>query len=458
MATFTPQQAANLAGGTIKDIKPISGPSTQPTPQPKGFLSRLGSGISEAFGQRGKNISESFQTDQGIQSKAFQTVGQVAGGIGDIATETVKAGFQSLPQGVQDVTKSAGVAVLNTAPGKVAIDALQGGMETWERFKEADPETAKNVEAVLNIASILPIGKAGQLGAKGVVKAGETGLEIAGKTKGAVKKLVGTAELTPEQTIAKAIEDATPSYEALSKSKKAKANQSMVEEGKFLEGRKFKPTKLQKEAGQELANVPGYNPAATALEKFKLVSREVKKQAIDLDDALGAEKIIVPKREVAKRINDRLKKIPGESLLIQKSDPLIKSYYEVVKNGFKKVDGTTKGILDLRKILDKAYENAGGKFPMGSEKLAALDAIHREVRDELTQTLIDKSNQEVANALRKQWNLYRAADEIKLKVAAESGSVVGRTAQKFPKITKALKAVGNLGGGIGIGTGIGLAD
>lgn len=458
MSQLTPEQFAELAGGTTKDIKPVK-PTSQTSSQPKGFLSRLGSGISEAFGQRGQNISQSLQADQGLGSKALQTVGQVAGGIGDIATETISAGAQSLPQGVQDVAKKTGVAILQTPIGKVGLDALQGGMESWERFKEADPETAKNIEAVLNIASILPAGKGVQMGAKAGKELIETGIEQGIKpTVSKIKSVVGKADLTPEERIAKAIEDATPSYESLTPAKKAKIDLSKVEEGKFLEGRKLKPSKLQKEAGQELANLPGYNPTATALDKFKLASREVKKLAIDLEDALDAEKIIVPKREVAKRVNDALKKIPEESLLLQKSDPLIKSYYEVVKNGFKKVEGNTKGILDLRKILDKAYENAGGKFPVGSDKLAALDDIHKKVRNELTRVLIDKSKQEVKDSLKKQWNLYRVADELRLKTAKESGSIVGRTAQKFPKVTKVLKSAGNLVGGFGIGTGINLAD
>lgn len=466
MSSYTLEEAKRLTGATdFKVIPTNEAPQTTPQ-QPKGFFRRLAGGLGEAFGKRAENISQSFQTDQSIGSKVLQGAGQIAGGIGDVVTETAEAGFESLPQGVQQGAKNVGVAILQTPVGQAGLQALQSGMAGWEQFKQQDPETAKNIEAVLNIASILPVGKGAQVAGKGAIKAGEAGLEVAQKGIGAIEKgasnLVGKGELTPKQILKIATEDVTPSYESLTKSKKAKVDLTRVKEGGVLEGRKLVPTKLEKEAGKQLSSIPGYDPRATALDKYKLANREVKKMAIDLEDALDAENVLVHTKEILGTVNKTLKDIPEKSLLLQKSDPSISAYTRVLKSSLKETTpGTvsnTKSILKLRQKLDVAYKNAGGKFPAGSDKIAALDDIHRAVRDSLTELLISKSSQPVKESLKKQWNLYRALDELNVKVAGESGSKLGRLGQKFPKVKKVLKAVGNFGGGIGVGTGIGLAD
>jgi archaellum component FlaC len=196
MAQFTPEQAARLVGGSVSDIKPMANSQTASKVQPekKGFLSRLGTGIAESFQKRDVASDTAFASDQNFGSQLLQSAGQAAGFIGDVGVETLKAGYQSLPQGVQDLTKATGVELLNTAPGQAGLNALKGGLETWNGFKESNPEVAKNLEAVVNIASVLPVVKATGMVGKGIVKAGEKGIDMAQTGLKAVPELAQTAK------------------------------------------------------------------------------------------------------------------------------------------------------------------------------------------------------------------------------------------------------------------------
>lgn len=110
----------------------------------------------------------------------------------------------------------------------------------------------------------------------------------------------------------------------------------------------------------------------------------------------------------------------------------------------------------MRKVLDDAYENARGKQAFGSDKISALDDVHKVARDTLTQYVIDNAKSvDVKASMRSQWNLYRALDQLRKSAEQESGSVLGRAMQKYPLTTKVMKAGAQAGG---IGTAVQLID
>lgn len=94
----------------------------------------------------------------------MRSVGQVAGGVGDIfgeAAVSVGRGVSAVtPEPLKEVGRSVGSAFLETPVG----DALISGIEKIDKLKEEDPETYKDIAAIGNIAAIIPIGKAVQVG------------------------------------------------------------------------------------------------------------------------------------------------------------------------------------------------------------------------------------------------------------------------------------------------------
>jgi hypothetical protein len=124
----------------------------------KGFLERTG----EDLKKRGADILDTFK-QQGRKEittpeSAVRIAGDVIGGIGDIigqiASPVIKPVFESIAQ---------------TEIGKSAFGALQGGLdsfETWKNSSEENKRLGEFIEGAGNIASILPIGKGVQIGGK----------------------------------------------------------------------------------------------------------------------------------------------------------------------------------------------------------------------------------------------------------------------------------------------------
>ena len=139
---------------------------------------------------------------------------------------------------------------------------------------------------------------------------------------------------------------------------------------------------------------------------------------------------------------------------MQKSDPVIKNYIRVVNNAVNKIDGTLGGVQKLEDMLDQLYKNTRASQAFGSDKLTAIDEIHKSARNALNQYIIDNAqNIDVRIAKRKQWNLYRALDELESEAIRESGSSYGRFKQNYPLVDKSVRA-GAKATGVGVGLGI----
>lgn len=138
-------------------------------PQKSGFMDK----VSELLSQRGANIASAWQPkpsalrpgpETPMESftrsgqRYLQAAGQVAGGVNDIVGQGLSAGYRSIvPQAAQDAISSGAQKVL--APVAPAIQAVQGA---YGDFKGAFPEAAADVEAVANIAGVVPTGWAGK--------------------------------------------------------------------------------------------------------------------------------------------------------------------------------------------------------------------------------------------------------------------------------------------------------
>jgi hypothetical protein len=159
-----------------------------------GFMS----GVKSAFTQRGQNVAQAKAKvqsgQQNLASGLLQSSGQVAGLVGDVGFEGIKA---VTPQPVEDFASGVTKSVMNTKP-------VRSVMDSYEELKQSNPEAMANLEAVLNIGSMIPGVKAGQLAGKGVLKAGEKTLETAGKVASPITGLakgaseVATKGLDPE--------------------------------------------------------------------------------------------------------------------------------------------------------------------------------------------------------------------------------------------------------------------
>jgi hypothetical protein len=160
-----------------------------------GLLEGIGGSIGKRFSNifkivKGERISTGEVLNSTIGEKALQTIGQLAALPFDVLNEGLKAGYNTLPEGAREGLESGLKAVAETEGGQAGLQALGKGVEVYQEWANNNPREAQNLEAVVNIASVLPIGA----GAKVGVRAGETAvkplMEIAEQgIKGSVKSL-----------------------------------------------------------------------------------------------------------------------------------------------------------------------------------------------------------------------------------------------------------------------------
>lgn len=118
------------------------------------------------------SILKASTGEQSPLSAAIQTVGQGAAFIGDI--------------GGRIISKIPGVSSLMENTGSTIAESqkVQDVLRQYQDFKQSNPELAANLEGAVNIASILPIGKAvgvlGDTAATAAVKATDSALDGAG--------------------------------------------------------------------------------------------------------------------------------------------------------------------------------------------------------------------------------------------------------------------------------------
>lgn len=200
-------------------------------------LASLGTRISSDVGERMKTIEENkaaADTSSGLDmaNKTLQNLGEAAGGVLDVGTEVAKSVDRTITGGaIEKGIESATQWIGNTEPMKALGAKLS---ELAGKY----PETAKDIEAVANIAGLIPVVKGAKMGVEtgiGAVKKGakaaiaKTGvadeavnkleadyLQYAGATKSGMNKAdkaarvtdlknaAGTTGKTPQRTLAEA--------------------------------------------------------------------------------------------------------------------------------------------------------------------------------------------------------------------------------------------------------------
>lgn len=109
---------------------------------------------------------------QGLGRTALQVAGQGAGAFGDVGAAALQLGGKSLsavtPDSIEkpivDTAKRTGVKILQSPAGQAGLAAIEKGMEVYGQWKEQNPADAADLEAVVNIGSMLPIGRVSQAG------------------------------------------------------------------------------------------------------------------------------------------------------------------------------------------------------------------------------------------------------------------------------------------------------
>jgi hypothetical protein len=180
-----------------------------------------------AVKQRGSDIKETFQEvaagDINPIQGAIRTVGSGIGAATDVLGGAVVGAAKAVtPAFAEKKIGEATTAILNTSVGKAGLDAIRSGVEAYNDWKSRNEGAAKDLEAVVNIASIFPVEKALSVSGKAAVKGTEMAAEAA---TGAAKKVLGK---TPEQIASKAVTAAGEALQPATKFEAAKGAEGLM--------------------------------------------------------------------------------------------------------------------------------------------------------------------------------------------------------------------------------------
>jgi hypothetical protein len=185
--------------------------SEPPKPE-KGFLSN----VQEDISKRREKIKSAWTPaqDEGIAesftrspSRYLQTAGQAAASIGDVIGQGLKSAYKAIvPEQAQEtIAESAqylGKNIVDSYVGKMGIEAAKDSYESYQVFKKHFPDAAKDLEAVVNIATLLPMNQTG----RALVKGGEKVLPMLSKGN----EVVGQGGLNISKGAAKLRNKITP--------------------------------------------------------------------------------------------------------------------------------------------------------------------------------------------------------------------------------------------------------
>lgn len=181
--------------GSGTSVIPTNSDSSSP-----GLFSRIGADFNDRVG---KAADAQISADNGEQSKGsavLQTLGHGAGFVGDVGAEGAKSALGLLNGLLSHAASNsdyqlpaAGGANLRPALEDPHIQAVVGKLK---EFSAKHPEASGDLGAILNIAGIVPGGKAAELGLEGIGKGAELASKAGGKVAdaaAATKDMAGSA-------------------------------------------------------------------------------------------------------------------------------------------------------------------------------------------------------------------------------------------------------------------------
>lgn len=169
-----------------------------------GLIDRLGAEVGQAFDKAGTAIQSGLQAPdtpgkQNPLSGVLQAGGALAGGVGGVVDESLK----SIPvlggvyEGATDLLGGAISGAIQSEPGQKAMETL--GVDEWS------DEVKKNAEALLNVASVVPLGRGIGLGIKGARDA-RTAVTMGSTQAAARDEVVGSLTQKPKRGLVRAEE------------------------------------------------------------------------------------------------------------------------------------------------------------------------------------------------------------------------------------------------------------
>lgn len=377
---FKELRQKGLSDDQIRNFESGNKPQqTQTQPQEPVLLDKLK--------ERGKNIIEPLikpgEATTGILGKVMpqmNVAGQVAGVVGDVIGAGVESAYKNIvPEKTQETIKQHALDILKTPVGIAGIEAIKAGSDVYKKFSEANPNVARDLENVVNIGSLIPIGKGASVAGKEGLDITEDVAKLGGKLiEGDVAKKASTdtfKALKPRLTINRDLKTIREKLNV--------ANDAIVSQG-------IKPNNFKEYV--DALNTSKKNIWSQIQSKL-----DASKSSIDLGN-----------------ISDELRKIASDKNLLRVDKSASKKITSMADNLV--ANGRNISVLDAEQIkqyLNSELQGAFGKFNLSKAEQNAKKLITSKIGSQLDNVLSSIPN-EFSN-LKKTYGAIREMEEDALK-------------------------------------------
>lgn len=322
-----------------------------------GIFSRIGSDIKKRAGDAYDTMSEAARGEISPLEAGIRVVGQGVAIPGDIVGEGLKSAYDVA---VPDVAKP---YIEKGVSKALQVAGVPEAMNMYGDFSAAHPRAAKNIEAIANIASVIPEGKAAQVaGTAAKVGIGE-GVEIVGK------KLAQRAiEKVDDAAVGKFVKAVRPSVSNMSTEAASKAYIGKAKRAINAIVENEPNITLVDDAGEAIATPQSLQHFSQAIDQTK---KDVFKRYSAKAAAAGEQGAQVELSNVAKELRSM-----ADNVVLQDKDPgLVAKIAQkadlLEKRGMYTPEQAQEAIKMYNDSLEAFYKNPS----YDSASTAAVDAM-----------------------------------------------------------------------------------
>ena len=413
----TPDQAQSMIGENIDSL--IAPPAA--TPASPSFGERVRSDWDKRNLQAQEIQAAADSGQQGALQTGAQIVGLGAGKVNDVIGEGMVSAGQAIaemtPDYIKQPVKEVATSAMQSDTGQAALSGIGYIADKYGQLKQEYPNAMRTVEAVANIGSALPIGKATTV----ATNAAGTGLQKAGQktVKSSIKRSAQAKEdyfydiIKPKETAGVAKAEAPRNV--------AKGMLQTIETVKT-------DSDLKAIAAIEKLPVKARN---THTKNFNIVDSAIGREANKLKAKLAPRATVLPDEEIAAAMDNTRANLMRNPTIVgdgeASANKVINSAMEIINRNPK----TASGLLESRKQLDQLIRAQRGAKAFNPTLDSPLFSALMETRQTIN-GMISKIAPEadVLESLQKQSALYTARDGILTKAAGEGKTVGSRALQK----------------------------
>jgi hypothetical protein len=401
----------------------VQGLDTDITPQPESTLmervgevvQRRGAGIGETL-SRPLDLGLPQEGALGVGEKLVRTLGDVAGGVGEIAGDAIMTGISYLtPDLAKEAVDDAFNYVSQTEAGKEGLRLATLSVDKYKGWADANPDDAKLLESYFNIGAFLT--PATKIKAP-ILDVAETLEDTGGNlVKSGRSKIIGE-----ERDIITAM---------------------LEPDAKHLTGEDFDVSEItqkitynpQSPYTQETIDIVTdsgiVKPKKTYTYNSKKLGEAAKRERNILEARLAREDVILNKANVLREIETKAQQFLDEAQRTIGDETKLKQVNSIFGEAVRQVqnsDGSLLGLLEARRGVDKFTRSYDGKVDFTTQN--SLATASRSVRNAMNEILErEAKNTEVARSLRKQAAFLDAAKILNKKISKDGRTVFARLAK-----------------------------